>query len=67
MKTRFTLRQVEQTRTEFALIEAELEAIQTRLARTPTRKELARTALGIIFCSAVLVIAWIEVFCRHCL
>jgi hypothetical protein len=29
--------------------------------------ELARAALGIIFATTGLVIAWIEVFWRHCL
>jgi hypothetical protein len=33
----------------------------------PTRVELARVALGIIFCSAALVIGWFEFFWRHCL
>jgi hypothetical protein len=31
----------------------------------PTRKEPARTALGIIFSSAALAIGWIELFWRH--
>jgi hypothetical protein len=64
-ETSFTLRQVNQPRTDFALIEAELEAIHAQLARIPTRKELARKALGIIFCSAALVILWFEAFWRH--
>jgi hypothetical protein len=34
-----------------------LEAIYARLARMPTRRELALTALGIIFCLAAIVIA----------
>jgi hypothetical protein len=63
----FTLRQVDQARTDFAIIEDYLEPIYARLARVPTRMELARTALGIIFCSAGLVILWFEVFWRHCL
>jgi hypothetical protein len=33
----------------------------------PTRLELARAALGITFCTAMIVIAWFEVFWRHCL
>jgi hypothetical protein len=49
----FTLRQIGQTRTDFAIIEAELEAIHARLARVPTRGDLALAALGIIFCTAV--------------
>jgi hypothetical protein len=35
--------------TDFALIESELEVIQKQLWRLPTRRELAGTALGIIF------------------
>ena len=49
----FTLRQADQARTEFAAIEGDLEFIMGRLARLPTRGDLAKTALGIIFCSAV--------------
>jgi hypothetical protein len=48
-----TLRQIGQTRTDFAIIEDELEAIHARLARMPTRADLARAVLGIIFCTAV--------------
>jgi hypothetical protein len=42
----FTLHQADQPRTDFAVIEDELEAIHARLARVPTRTELAPTALG---------------------
>jgi hypothetical protein len=42
-----------QTRTDFAVIEDELEALHARLARVPTRSDLARAALGIIFSTAV--------------
>jgi hypothetical protein len=63
----FTLRQVDQAHTDFAIIEDHLEALYARLARVPTRMELAPTALGIIFCSAGLVILWFDVFWRHCL
>jgi len=41
----FTLRQVDQARTDFAIIEAELEAIHARLARLPTREDLWRAVL----------------------
>jgi hypothetical protein len=61
-ETRLALRQADQARTDFAIVETELEALHPRLARMPTRADLARTALGIMFCSAVLVIAWFEVF-----
>jgi len=49
----FTLRQIDQARSDFAAIESDLEFVMSQLARLPTRKELARTALGIIFCTAV--------------
>jgi hypothetical protein len=49
----FTLRQVDQARTDFALIESHLEFIASQLAQRPTRRDLAGTALGIIFCTAV--------------
>jgi hypothetical protein len=63
----FTLRQADQARTDFAIIEAELEALHARLTRMPTRADLARAALGIMFCTAVLVLLGIEVFWRHSL
>jgi hypothetical protein len=48
-----TLRQTDQARTDFALIEDHLDFIAVQLARRPTRGDLALTALGIIFCTAV--------------
>ena len=50
-------------RADFALIESNLEYIASQLAQRPTRGDLAKTALGIIFCSAILTtlfvwIAW---------
>jgi hypothetical protein len=59
-----TLRQVDQARGDLYAIGDDLEFIKTQLARLPTRKQLARTAHGIIFGSAGLVILWIEVFWR---
>jgi len=41
----FTLHQVDQARTDFAIIEDDLEAIYARPARVPTRVEMAPTAL----------------------
>jgi hypothetical protein len=49
-----TLQQTDQTRTDFALIESNLEYIASQLAKRPTRGDLAKAALGIIFCTAVL-------------
>jgi hypothetical protein len=60
------MRTANQPRTELALIEEQLQAIHARLARIPTRAELARAALGIIFCTAGLVIGWFELVSRHC-
>jgi hypothetical protein len=51
-----TLRQADQARTDFAIIEDHLEAIHARLARVPTRVELARTALMGMIGGAGLVI-----------
>jgi hypothetical protein len=41
-------------RTDFAAIESDLEVIQKQLARLPTRRELARTAFGIISATMIL-------------
>jgi hypothetical protein len=57
-----TLRQADQARTDFALIESDLELIMGQLARLPTRRDLAMTALGIIVATAALVILWAEAF-----
>jgi hypothetical protein len=58
-----TLRQADQARTDFAAIESDLQFVMGQLARLPTRGDLAKVALGIIFCSAVFTtlfvwIAW---------
>ena len=60
---RLTLRQIDQARTDFALIEDQLEFLAGQLAKQPTRGDLAKAALGIIFCTAVFTtlfvwIAW---------
>jgi hypothetical protein len=55
------LRQADQARTDFALLESNLETIAGQLARLPTRRELAQAALGIIFCSAVLTTLFVWV------
>ena len=62
-----TLRQADLARGGFYEIKSELDFIQAQLARLPTRGQLAQAALGIIFCSAALVVLWIEIFWRHCL
>lgn len=58
------MRQADQARTDFAIIETELEALQARLARMTTRGDLARAALGIIFATTGSVIGWIELVSR---
>ena len=59
-----TLRQADQARTDFALIEDHLEFIAGQLARVPTRRDLAMAALGIIVSTAALVILWAGAFWR---
>jgi hypothetical protein len=59
-----TLRQADQARTDFALIESNLEFIAGQLSRLPTRGDLAKAALGIIISTAALVILWAEAFWR---
>jgi hypothetical protein len=61
----FTLGQVDQARTDFAIIEDHLEAIHARLARMPTRVEVARTALMGMIGGAGIVILRFEMFWRH--
>ena len=60
------LRTANQPRTDLALIEEQLRAIHARLDLIPTRGDLARAALGIIFCTAGLVIGWFELVSGHC-
>jgi hypothetical protein len=64
---RLTLRQANQARSDFYAIADELDFVKFQLARLPTRRDIARTALGVIFATAALVILWCEVFWRHCL
>jgi hypothetical protein len=40
-------------RSDFAAIESDLQFVMGQLARVPTRGDLAKAALGIIFCTAV--------------
>jgi hypothetical protein len=44
---------VDQTRTDFTQIESNLKFIAGQLAKQPTRGDLAKAGLGIIFCTAV--------------
>ena len=49
-----TLRQADQARTDFALIEAELETLHAQLAQVPKRADLIRATLGLTIATAVL-------------
>jgi hypothetical protein len=60
------MRPASRPRTDLARIEEQLQAIHARLDQIPTRAELARAALGIIFCTAGLMIGWFELLSRHC-
>jgi hypothetical protein len=62
-----TLRQVDQARGDLYAIDSGIQVVMSQLARLPTRKDLARIALGIIFGTAGLVVGWLELFWRHCL
>jgi hypothetical protein len=43
-----------------------LDFVKLQLSRLPTRRDLAKVALGIIFATAALVILWAEAFWRLC-
>jgi hypothetical protein len=68
---RFTLRQADAAREDYAQLMEELDFVKAQLARLPTRKDLAFTPLRIILGTAAtttaLVILWFEAFWRHCL
>jgi hypothetical protein len=51
-----------QARGDFAAIESDLEFVMSQLARLPTRKELAQTALGIILATMMLTTLSILLF-----
>jgi hypothetical protein len=61
---RWPLPRADQARTDFAAIESELEVIQKQLARLPTRRELAGTALAIIFATMMLTTLSLLFFLR---
>jgi hypothetical protein len=66
---RFTLRQANAAREDFAQLMEELELVKQHLARLPTRRDQAFTPLRVMLGSAVLsagfVILWFEAFWRH--
>jgi hypothetical protein len=63
----FTLRQVDQARTDFAIIEDELEAIHRRLSQLPTRNDVWRAAMLGLLGGAVTAVTLIEAISRSCL
>jgi hypothetical protein len=65
-----TLRQADEARADFAVIDSDLQFIIAQLARIPTRKEQARNTLGIIFATAMLTtlaVLWFTGYWRYCL
>jgi len=52
---------------DLGAIKTDLEFLIERVARLPTRKERALKPLYVMIGSAGIVIAWIELFWRHCL
>jgi hypothetical protein len=60
----FTLRQADQARSDFYAIADDLEFIKSQLARVPTRKELAQTALLVTLTTAALVLVGFEALFR---
>jgi hypothetical protein len=59
-----TLPQADQARSDFYAIGDELDFIRGQLARLPTRKEMAQTALLATLTGAALVLAGIEALFR---
>jgi hypothetical protein len=54
------MRQADQARPWISAIQLELKGIQAPTARLPTRRDLAKAALGILFGAAALVMLWAE-------
>jgi hypothetical protein len=64
-ETHLTLRQADQARTDFALIESDLEAIYARLVRLPNRGEMWRAVLvGMLGGSALTTALGLAFFLR---
>jgi hypothetical protein len=51
---------------DLAVIKTDLEFLMEQVVRLPTRKEAAFKPLYVMIGSAGLVIAWFEIFWRHC-
>lgn len=64
------LRQADRARTDVAAIEDDLQFVMGQLSQLPTRKELARNTLGVIFATAMLTtlaVLWFTGYWRYCL
>ena len=61
---RLALWQADRARQDYAEILDELDFVKLQLSRLPTRRDLAKVALGITFATAALVILWAEAFWR---
>jgi hypothetical protein len=61
---RLSLRQADAARADLYAIHDELDFIKTQIARLPTRRGLARTALLYLLGGAALAIAGIELLTR---
>ena len=64
---KLSLRQADQIRSDFAIIEDELEAIHKRLSQLPTRNEVWRAAMLGMLGGAVAAVTLIEALSRACL
>jgi len=68
---RFTLRQVDALREDYAQVLEELDLVEELLVRLPTRREQAftplRIMLGTTVVSSAITILWFETFWRYCL
>jgi len=60
-----TLRQADQARTDFAIIESDSEFLMQRIAQLPAAGDLWRAMLLIAFVAAVLAILGIRAFWRY--
>jgi hypothetical protein len=62
---RLTLRQADQARTDFAMIESDLEFLMQRISQLPTASDLWRIAMLIAFAATMLGGVGIEAFWRY--
>ena len=58
------MHQADEAGADCAAIESDLEFVMGQLAKLPTPREMAKTALAIIISTAALIILWAEAFWR---